>query len=209
MALQSFQEKEVSEMELELKRQIIHAMGIFSIVVIYYLGKQLSILLLSLFVIFWISWSQYRVNKKRIKFSRWKIIKMIDEKAEKFVEGYERKTERRALPLKGAIFFYLGALLVVIIFPTNIAMASIAVLALGDSLSTLVGRKFGKHKAPLNEHKTIQGSLAFFTIAFIVLLFFTNPLRALITAVLGMFVEMLPLEDNLTVPLSVGILLWI
>ncbi|MBU4124552.1 MAG: phosphatidate cytidylyltransferase, partial [Nanoarchaeota archaeon] len=80
-------------------------------------------------------------------------------------------------------------------------------LAAGDSFSTLVGKLYGKHPLPINHKKTWEGSIAFFVMAFTILWFF-DPTKAIYVALITMVVEMLPkLDDNLTIPLAVGILL--
>ena len=43
-----------------------------------------------------------------------------------------------------------------------IADAGILMLLLGDSASTIVGTRFGKHKLPFKNLKSFEGSLAFF-----------------------------------------------
>lgn len=75
-------------------------------------------------------------------------------------------------------------------------------------MSTLIGNYFGKHKLPINKNKTFEGSSAFLVTAFFALLFFTDPIKAAITALIAMLVEMAPyIDDNITIPLTVGIVL--
>ena len=65
------------------------------------------------------------------------------------------------------------------------------------------------YKLPINKKKSWEGSTTFFLTSLLVLLFFLNPLRALIIAAIVTFVEMLPkAEDNITVPLSTGLLMF-
>ena len=115
---------------------------------------------------------------------------------------YERSGEY----LKGAATFFLGVFLATIIFPINIAVAAIAVLTAADSISTLIGKTYGKNKLPINKKSTWEGSIAFFIVAVGILCFF-DPSKALFIALITTVVEMLPeIDDNLTIPLTVGIL---
>jgi len=144
--------------------------------------------------------------RKRTKSLEPKVLDEFETYLENGVKNYERSEE---LPFKGAIMFYTGCFLSIALFQANAAIASITILAIADSLSTLVGKFYGKHKLPINKEKSWEGSLVFFIAAFSILLFFIKqPLIALVIAIIATFVEMLPkVDDNITVPLSVGILM--
>ncbi|MEA2090214.1 MAG: hypothetical protein U9O89_05595 [Thermoproteota archaeon] len=107
------------------------------------------------------------------------------------------------------IFYAFGVMLPLIIFQPHIGYASIVILTLGDGFASLFGKKFGKTLYPFNKAKNIEGSLFGFIFAFLGATFFLDPATALIGAVAGMFVECLPmpLNDNLTIPLTVGFVL--
>src|SRR3989339_683182 len=49
-----------------------------------------------------------------------------------FLDHFEREEMRKTFPGRGLIFFFVGVLLVMKLFPKDIALASIMVLALGD-----------------------------------------------------------------------------
>ena len=61
----------------------------------------------------------------------------------------------------------LGALLALLIFPTQVAAAAVYVLAFGDSAGTIVGKFFGRIRPSILAGKSIEGSLACFTVSFI------------------------------------------
>jgi dolichol kinase len=106
------------------------------------------------------------------------------------------------------IFFAVGIMLALILFPTPVGYAAIAVFTLGDSLATLVGKRLGRHVFPYNSGKKIEGTVFGFLFAWLgALLFIVNPLKALVGAGVGMFVETLPapISDNLTIPLVSGL----
>lgn len=194
-------------MDIEIKRQVVHAMGILNILVIHLLDKTYAALFMLSVAIAFLFMGEYRKNKKKYKLLKSKQLDEFEDVVEDEFKTYERGKET---PFHGAITFYFGSFLATILFEPYIAIASIAVLALADSLSTLVGYYFGKHKLPINKKKSWEGSTTFFVAAFAVLYFFADPVKALLIAVAVTFVEMLPkIDDNLTVPVSTGLLMFL
>lgn len=126
----------------------------------------------------------------------------------KIVDSTEREGVIDELPGKGALSFFFGSLLVLLLFGSRIevACAAIIILALGDSFSTLTGIRFGRHKIPYNQDKSIEGTIGGFVPAFVGAMIFVSPETALLGAFTGMAVESLPLktEDNITIPVVSG-----
>lgn len=104
------------------------------------------------------------------------------------------------------ISFAMGILLSLLVFPTQIAYASIAVLTLGDGFASIFGRIFGRTPFFFNRKKTTEGTICGFTCAFLGSMLFVNSLEALVAAAVGMLAESLPLplDDNLVTPLTAG-----
>ena len=193
-------------MEIEVKRKAVHTFGVSTVALIYLFGRWYGALVMLLVSFAFLFFGEYRRNKEKYKIV--KGVKALDE-FEDFVEDefktYERKNE---LPFQGVITFYFGCFLVTILFEPYIAIASITVLALADSMSTIVGYFIGKHRLPINKKKSWEGSTAFFITSFLVLYFFIDPVKAITISILATFVEMLPkIEDNMAVPLTTGILM--
>lgn len=109
------------------------------------------------------------------------------------------------------IFFAVGIMLAMVLFPVSVAYASIAIFTLGDSIATLFGKIFGKHVFSYNKGKMIEGTIFGFIFAWLGASLFVNPVKALVGAAAGMLVETLPtpLNDNLTIPLMSGLTLLI
>lgn len=189
--------------KIEIKRQFVHSLGIFLIFLLF-LGREMASLLTFLGIVLLIFFAEYRRCELKLKdIFKLKIVEKLEEHSENFIKGHERPEE---LPLNGAITFLIGSFFAFVLFPSYIAAASIAVLALGDSISTLIGKYYGKNKIPYNKNKSIEGSLAFFLISLMALLFFINPLNSFFVAIIATFVESLPkLDDNITIPIAVGI----
>lgn len=108
------------------------------------------------------------------------------------------------------IFFALGIILTLLLFPPPISYASIAIFALGDGFATLFGKIIGSHVFPYNKGKKVEGTLFGFLFASLgASVFIINPFKAFAGAALGMIVESLPtpVNDNLTIPLVAGLTL--
>jgi dolichol kinase len=192
-------------MDLEVKRQMVHSLGVFSVLIILIFDRFFGALIMLFIAIGFILFGEYRKNKLLTKILKVEPVKEIEDVIDNEIKSYERLKE---LPFNGAVMFFLGAFLVTAAFEARVAIASIAVLALADSISTLVGYYFGKHKLSINKKKTWEGSSAFFITAFFVLLFFIDPFKALLTGLLVTLVEMMPkINDNISVPFSTAIFL--
>lgn len=126
-----------------------------------------------------------------------------------------RESDKAKKRLNGASFVLISGTLCVVIFPKYIAITSFIILIIADTMSALIGRRFGKHRFL---GKSLEGSAAFFLTA--VLIVFLTPKIAYspgeyvigtIAAAFGAVVEALPWEvdDNLSVPLAVGTTMWL
>ncbi len=119
-----------------------------------------------------------------------------------FVMWFEQRFERTGakLPGWGSACYAIGTLIIVsFLSDINQIAAIIFILAIGDGISTIIGR-YGRIKIPYNKKKTIEGSVAFF-ISSLGCFYFIGAI-ALPLALVGMIAESLPAEDNLTIPIA-------
>ena len=175
-------------------RKTVHAS---SVLVPYFLADRIGInnvvnLLILAIILYTVSETS-RLNGKKIPIFTW------------FTGINTTKTEASEF-VTSPLFFALGLMLPLILFPRDIAFASIAVLTLGDSFAAIIGMSLGKHTLSLNREKTVEGTLAGFLAAFIGASVFLPPTMAFIAAFSGMITEALPtpVNDNLLVPLVTG-----
>ena len=97
-----------------------------------------------------------------------------------------------------------------LLFPEPIALAAIAIMALGDSVTNVFGRYFGEIRLPYNRKKTVDGVLIGIGAATLGALFFVPLGVALAASTMAMFVETwdlkigVPIDDNVLVPLVAG-----
>ena len=118
----------------------------------------------------------------------------------------------------GAPYVIAAALMVTILFSDVVAMTALSTMLVGDTAAALIGRKYGKRKINQNR-KSVEGSLAFWITAFIILLFFgllyDQPVWFYMYGILGisaaMFAEIyenkIRIDDNFSIPLIMGLLL--
>jgi len=117
-----------------------------------------------------------------------------------------RHHEKRKLT--GATYVFTGAVITIFLFPKTIAVASLLILSISDTVAALVGIPFGRH--PFLK-KSLEGSLAFFssTALILILLFPQMVLIDLLIAALVTLAEAYPmgLDDNFLIPILSGTLL--
>ncbi len=121
---------------------------------------------------------------------------------------FDRKKE--VVPGKGALLLIAGIALSLAIFPQDIALAAIAVLAIGDAISRL-GQFFGKLHFPWNRHKQLESTFLSFLSSAIFASLFVAPAEAMVASAAGMLAESFPInargrtiDDNLVVPIVAG-----
>ena len=132
------------------------------------------------------------------------------------LQKFERKEDLQGFPGKGIIFYLIGACISLFLFSKDIAMASIMVLALGDSISHLFGLHYGKIKHPLSNTKFLEGTIAGFIAGFIGAFVFLPWHEAFFASLVAMIVEAIEIkigtqqvDDNLIVPFVAGAAVWV
>jgi len=94
-----------------------------------------------------------------------------------------------------------------LIRPVSAASVGIFALAFGDGIASLMGKLFGRVHIPFTSGKSVAGSLSCFTAIFCATYLFTkNTIAALIIALCGMIIEVIPLKDmdNIAIPVIIG-----
>lgn len=124
---------------------------------------------------------------------------------------FERKEDIEKFPGKGVIFYLIGIDASLFLFSKDIAMASIMVLALGDSISHLFGRHYSRIKHPFSKTKFLEGTIAGFIAGFVGALVFLPWFEAVLASLAAMVVEAIEIkigtqqvDDNLIVPIVAG-----
>ena len=138
-------------MDREILRQLIHASGIFILILGIFLKPEA--LLLSMYNNGYLAEMIFVLDK----YHNIPLLSTILSKC-------KRRDDER-----GFLYFFIGIIATLYLFSFNMAIAitGILMLLLGDSASTLIGRRFGRHKLPFNNLKSIEGSFAFFMVGFL------------------------------------------
>jgi dolichol kinase len=127
-----------------------------------------------------------------------------------FLENFERRNHINTFPGKGAFFFLAGVFVSITLFEKDVSLASISILALGDTFAHFVGKYYGKTRLQISRTKLLEGTIAGIIVGALGAMHFVNPYEAIFGAMIAMFVEAIELEyfqmdDNLSVPLAAGI----
>ncbi len=142
------------------------------------------------------------------------IIKYVQLPFLSFLHQWERKEDMDSFPGKGVVHYLLGCLLALVLFPKDIALAGIMILALGDSISHIVGRFYGTKKHPLNNKKMLEGWAAGIIAGFFGAVVFVSLPEAFLASVIAMTAEVADwgtrnriLDDNLFIPVIACIII--
>jgi diacylglycerol kinase (CTP) len=192
--------------DLHLARKFWHVVGIGIIAaLIEHLAKSDALFYLSLGALIVIPFDVLRLKRPDLNHRIVRVFKAI-------IRIEEVRT------LSGTSFLIMGAFIVVLLFPKQIAVLSILFLAFGDPSSSIVGVLFGKDK--IWGRKSLQGALACFGVCSAVsaVYFFSQNVmveRIVLVSVIGGIIGALSelvqidrLDDNLTFPVFAAFGLW-
>jgi len=181
-------------MRAEARRQFVHfLLGSFFIALVVLFGVQKTAIVLAVVFVsgLFASW----LLKKGVKLP---LLKGA-------VERVEREHEKH-LPGKGALIFFLGAIVLTLLFQNPlVVIGALCVAAYGDAASTLFGMKLGKHCTV--GKKTVEGTLGGILVSVLFLGMLFEWWIALIAAVAGMLAELLPFDDSFSIPIVAAIVL--
>jgi len=176
------------EFVLEFKRQVVHLLvGLFEAVLVLFLKPVIGVfILVPLFATICFLYYSPRLLPKAPGISH-------------LIHHFEREADVESFPFRGAFFFNVGIVIPVLLLDTPLASAVIAILAFGDSSSTLIGKFYGKHRIG---RKSLEGLLAFFVGGSVGAAMFVSLQFAVILAVVGGLVEFfIKVNDNLSIPI--------
>ena len=189
----------------ELLRKLIHLSSFWMLILIDYLDKTYALIVIGLMSLIIIAIDLLRRKNEFFKNLFLNIFgRML------------RKSEVSKQPM-GAVYFMIGVFTTMLFFSKQIAISALSVMIISDSFAALVGKKFGKYQVTAD--KTIEGMLAFFFSALIILIYFKNIwvvnspsyLVVLIAAFFSTLAELyskkINIDDNISIPLSVGLVL--
>lgn len=196
------QNKNIGAKNFEISRQMFHlALGLIIVLLLMYGFIDKNIILILIIVGFILS-----IISRKTK------IPIIH----KLLEKFERKKEIETFPGKGIIFYFIGVYISLFLFSKDVAMASIMVLAFGDSVSHVYGLHYGKTRHPLSNTKFLEGTIAGFIAGFIGAWMFLPWHEAFFASLIAMIIEAVEIkigaeqvDDNLIIPVVAGAVVWV
>lgn len=190
----------------ELVRKSIHLVSLSIPTVYYFISKELALsilvpITLAFLVVDIARYLSPSVARWFYRWFRW------------LLRRHEQ--DHTTMRLSGATNVLLSAVFCVAVFPKIITVSAFAILIISDITSALIGRRYGRHRFL---GKSLEGTLSFFVTAVLVILAAPKVeglpaeyLIGIIAAGVGALVEAskIPIDDNISVPVSVGITLWL
>jgi dolichol kinase len=196
--------KPKTKINCETIRKVLHLLfGIFIITTIYALGTQTSFRIMWMLLLAGVMVGLAIKRGANMPITK-KILCLAEREHEQYFPGH------------ALILFFLSAHILLYFFMDSpaIVLGAMSVQVFADTASAIVGKIFGKHyliknmkslDSPQIKHKTLEGSLAFFVVALICLSFFFPLEKIIVPAIVATLIELLPINDNLTVPISTAI----
>ena len=191
----------------EVVRKLIHLCSLSIPVIYYFIPRSTAIIILGILTLIAVALDILRHFSTKVGKLFITIFGFILRKHE--VDGRKKN-------LNGATYVFISALLGVILFPKVLFLTAFPILIISDSTAALIGRKFGNHKFLA---KSLEGTLAFFISASVVVLFtpklngsMTEYFIGFIAAAIGAIVENISFgiaDDNLSIPIAVGFSMWL
>ncbi len=186
----------------ELKRQVFHiALGLFIILLVIIFGR-LNIAVFLTFILFTGGLLSFIHKKHQLSY------------VDRVLEHFDRDDDRKLFPGKGAFFYIFGCTITLFIFPRDVALAGVAVLAVGDSVSHLFGNYVKRRIRDSRTEKIIEGSILGVVVSSLVASFFVDPLFAFIGSAVAMAAEIsedsfFGLDDNFYIPFIASLVIFL
>jgi len=196
-------ERDAKKYKLKILRKVVHSVSGILALIFYFFPAQENIFIFGLSVLIIISllFDMIRLTFPHINDFVFEHMSFI------FVSRDRKK-------INSAIFYFIGCLMTILLFPVQIAAIGILFLSFGDTAAAVGGMMLGKYipfKIPRTQ-KTYIGLFCFFIVACGIGFLLGLPIKvAVIAALAGAIVEVLPLgiDDNFTIPLTASFVIWL
>ena len=188
--------KSFSEVRTELIRKSIHMLIALVPPLAVFAGRSTALSLLAAGVLFYTYAEIQRVRGCSIP-----LITRITAAA-------ARRGDARDKIILGPITLGLGAMISLLLYPQTASLIAIYALAFGDSVSSIVGRAFGRISLGPRSYKTLEGSLACFLVVMLITLRISGSLScSCLVAITATVLEALPVHDidNILIPMGSGL----
>lgn len=189
----------------ELLRKSIHLSSLWIPALIYFVHPGISITIFSL--LFMADVLVEYGNFKKWRWARRTFGLMF------FKTLRNKERIRTKFQVSGSMYVLTAAVICTLLFSKQVAAISLTVMLISDTCAALFGKAYGTRK--LYKSKSLEGTIAFFLSALIVNMLyqpiFNFGYAGVIACAVATFAEMyedkLEIDDNLSIPLFVGIIL--
>lgn len=183
----------------EILRKIFHLSSLWMPILYLYIStKTMLIILLPLTMIAVVVEASRKISPE--------LNNLINNSIGSIMRDKEKKS------LSGATCLLIAASVSVLFFTKEVAIFALSTLMISDACAALIGRKFGKIHVL---DKTLEGALSFFVsgvaVYYILVMLCELPLSFNVsmfaifsTTIVELFSKKIHLDDNLTIPLSIG-----
>ncbi|MEA1893856.1 MAG: SEC59/DGK1/VTE5 family protein [Euryarchaeota archaeon] len=179
-----------SDLIHELKRKAVHLTSIIIVLAYLTFGRQTILLLLTVYLIAILEIEYFRIE--------W---------GKKLPLVHSLLREKEADRLGGHVFFVMGCIIAISVFPEEIASAAILMTTFGDASAAIFGKAFGRTWIPGLTNRAVEGCAAEFIVDVVIgAILLSNWLVVLVMAGTATVVETLAnkMDDNLLIPLFSG-----
>ena len=177
----------------EIARKTIHILNIVIPFILYLSDRTFTLIVLIPVTLIFVSLDYLRLINKKIE-----IIYNY------FFTYITRDEEEKKIT--GASYVFLSSTIVIFFFSKEIAICSLLIMSISDTLAALIGRRYGVVKL---KNKTLEGSLIFFMSSIVIVLIMNlNLLIAIPSTLIATYVEYAnpaDIDDNFSVPISFSI----
>jgi dolichol kinase len=196
----------------ELARKSIHLTSLLiPICYIFFLQEEILMVIVPIMILAIVS----DLATKRVAFLRTLYLKSFGF----LLRKHEIKTKK--ILLNGASWVMISSVLAIYFFPKLIAIVGLSILFVSDLIAAIIGRKYGKKRFLGLKKKSWAGTTAFFVSAMLVVVIYGIIFNVpYLYYLIGLFASMsaavceaiskkiLRTDDNLTIPISFGIIMW-
>lgn len=125
----------------------------------------------------------------------------------------QKETKRNRFQPSGSLYVLLAAILCSLLFAKPIAMISLTIMLISDTLAALVGKAMGTRK--IYKNKSLEGTDAFFISSLFITMLYTplytfnyvSVLACMAAVFAEVFEDKIKIDDNISIPLFVGMVL--
>ncbi|MBR1604813.1 MAG: phosphatidate cytidylyltransferase [Alphaproteobacteria bacterium] len=189
----------------EFYRKLIHLSSLWIPALIYFTHKGTAIVLLSIIflgdaVLEYGNYKKWPWARKSFGFLFFKTLR-------------KKETNRNLFQVSGSMYVLFSAIICTMFFSKPIAVIALTIMLISDTCAALFGKAYGTRH--LRNNKTLEGTTALFVSALAIVVIY-NPLfpvtyasiLACTAATLAeMYEDKIEIDDNLSIPLFVGLIL--